>query len=76
MIIPVRCFTCGKVVGNKWARYNELLSEGVSAKDALDQLGLKRYCCRRMLLGHVELIDRLLLYSNHESMDVDEKCEE
>lgn len=21
MIIPVRCFTCGKVVGNKWLTY-------------------------------------------------------
>ena len=21
MIIPVKCFTCGKVLGNKWAYY-------------------------------------------------------
>jgi len=21
MIIPVRCFTCGKVIGNKWLTY-------------------------------------------------------
>jgi DNA-directed RNA polymerase subunit N len=27
---------------------------------ALDKLGLKRYCCRRMLLSHVELIDEIL----------------
>ena len=32
------------------------LTEG----DALDALGLKRYCCRRMLLTHVDLIDKLL----------------
>jgi hypothetical protein len=25
MIIPVRCFTCGKVVGNKYERYLQLL---------------------------------------------------
>jgi hypothetical protein len=25
MIIPVRCFTCGKVVGNKWERYLQLV---------------------------------------------------
>lgn len=24
MIIPVRCFTCGKVISNKWLKYNEL----------------------------------------------------
>jgi DNA-directed RNA polymerase subunit N (RpoN/RPB10) len=31
--------------------------------DALDALGLKRYCCRRMLLGHVDLIEKLLNYA-------------
>ena len=30
--------------------------------DALDALELKRYCCRRMLLTHVDLIEKLLLY--------------
>lgn len=26
MIIPVRCFTCGKVVGNKWEQFLTLLA--------------------------------------------------
>ena len=25
MIIPVRCFTCGKVIGNLWEKYMEKL---------------------------------------------------
>ena len=62
MIIPVRCFTCAKVIGNKWEAYQKLLSEGVSKEEALTQLGLKRYCCRRMLLTHVDLIDKFLEY--------------
>ncbi|KAG8125671.1 hypothetical protein E2320_020753 [Naja naja] len=36
---------------------------GGSACDALDALGLKRYCCRRMLLAHVDLIEKLLNYA-------------
>lgn len=32
-------------------------------RDALDELGLKRYCCRRMLLSHVDLIEKLLNYA-------------
>jgi DNA-directed RNA polymerase I, II, and III subunit RPABC5 len=28
MIIPVRCFTCGKVIGDKWDDYLELLKTG------------------------------------------------
>ena len=49
MIIPVRCFTCGKVIGNKWETYLYLLQADYSEGDALDELGLRRYCCRRMV---------------------------
>jgi len=65
MIIPVRCFTCGKVIGNKWDKYLKLLVEETSVSDALDELGLKRYCCRRMLISHVDLIEMLLKYNSN-----------
>jgi RNA polymerases N / 8 kDa subunit len=29
MLIPVRCFTCGKVIGNKWERFLKLIEEEV-----------------------------------------------
>ncbi len=34
---------------------------------ALDTIGLKRYCCRRMVLTHVDLIEKLLDYSPMDS---------
>lgn len=66
MIIPIRCFTCGKVTGDKWEPYQEMLKNGICEKEALDKLGLKRYCCRRILLTHVELIDKMLNYVDYE----------
>ena len=60
MIIPVRCFTCGKLVGDKWEEFASRVRAGENAGDILDSLGIKRYCCRRMLLAHVEIIDEII----------------
>jgi DNA-directed RNA polymerase I, II, and III subunit RPABC5 len=55
MIIPVRCFSCAKLVADKWEKYISLIKEGNTEAQALDKIGLKRYCCRRMFLGHVDI---------------------
>jgi len=60
MIIPVRCFTCGKVVGSAFPTFVERTRQGEDPRQVLDALGLKRYCCRRMILSHAELIDEVL----------------
>jgi len=57
MIIPIRCFSCGKPVGHLWEEYRALLEKGEKAKKALDSLDLERYCCRGVFMGHVDLID-------------------
>jgi DNA-directed RNA polymerase subunit N len=62
MIIPVRCFTCGKLIGDKWEEFARRVKAGESAGEVLDNLGVKRYCCRRMLLSHVEIFDEVLRF--------------
>ncbi|MCD6368699.1 MAG: DNA-directed RNA polymerase subunit N [Thermoproteales archaeon] len=62
MIIPVRCFTCGAVIGDKWEEFARRVARGEDPGKVLDSLGITRYCCRRMILSHVELIDEILRY--------------
>tara|TARA_B100000315_G_C14130180_1_gene386528 strand:+ start:167 stop:364 length:198 start_codon:yes stop_codon:yes gene_type:complete len=57
MIIPIRCFSCGKPVAHLWQEYADKTAKGEEKKKVLDSLGLTRYCCRTLMLGHVELID-------------------
>ena len=72
-MVPVLCFTCGKVIGNKWKKYQILLGSGKSVDIALADIGLRRYCCKRMFISHVEIIDKLLLYSEYKNNDSKEK---
>lgn len=57
MIIPIRCFSCGKPVAHLWEEFKERTKKGEDKKKVLDELGLERYCCRALFLGHVDLID-------------------
>lgn len=84
MIIPIRCFTCGKIVADKWEPFIQTINEKKKVSkdkndnseldieyinisedgsinktiegEVLDELGLHKYCCRRMMLGNVHLI--------------------
>ena len=76
MIPPIRCFTCGKVIADKYDYYvkeTQKSQEGDTKKKdghgrhfdgsftgpILDKLGLKRYCCRRMMLGTEDMMDTI-----------------
>ena len=57
MIIPVRCFGCGKPLGHLWEEYKKRIDAGEDAGKVLDELGLERYCCRAAFLGQTDLIE-------------------
>ena len=86
MIIPVRCFTCGKILANLWPEYQSIiynkkdengnLYEKIDTSDpkcfkyndsnqtieyiALDRLHINKYCCRTIMLTHVDMIDKII----------------
>lgn len=80
MIIPPRCFTCGKILSDKYNYFKSKLSaynrennindhdtETMISTDMkktycgeiLDELEITKYCCRRIFISHVDLIDTI-----------------
>jgi len=59
MIIPIRCFSCGKPIAHFWEEFKKRTAAGEEAGKVLDDLGLERYCCRAAFLGHVDLIEEV-----------------
>jgi DNA-directed RNA polymerase subunit N len=63
MMIPIRCFTCGKLIADSWEEFARRVKAGERPKKVLDDLGMTRYCCRRMFISQVDVIDDLLRYA-------------
>ena len=43
MIIPIRCFSCGKPIGHLWEEYKKRISDGEDSKKIFEDLGMDRY---------------------------------
>ncbi|MBS3141008.1 DNA-directed RNA polymerase subunit N [Candidatus Woesearchaeota archaeon] len=62
MIIPCRCFSCGKPVAHLWEQYKERIAKGETKKKVMDELGLERFCCRSLFLTHIDLLDDISVF--------------
>ena len=70
MIIPIRCFTCSKLLAHKYEEYVKLneeqnkgksnISKTIDNRNIFKRLKIRRYCCKRMIMCHVPLIDKLI----------------
>ena len=66
MLIPVKCFSCNKLLANKYEKYTELVKAKNYKNDydrndeeIFKKLKIRRYCCRRMLLTQRDMIEKL-----------------
>ena len=60
MLIPVRCFTCGNLIADKFNDYQTKVKAAEDPEKVLNDLAINRYCCRRMLLTTVETIQQVI----------------
>ena len=60
MLVPVRCFTCGNLIADKFDDYQTKVKAGENPEKVLNDLAINRYCCRRMLLTTVETIQQVI----------------
>lgn len=59
---PIRCMSCGKLLADKYKEFDERVKNGEDPKQVLDELGLKRYCCRSTMLTSIDLADEIAKY--------------
>ncbi len=52
----MRCFSCGKPIGHLSEEYKKEVDAGEDPGKVLDALGLERYCCRAVLIGHADML--------------------
>jgi len=68
MLQPIRCFTCGRIVADQIDYYNDEKKknfiknefkhfENNNTSNLLDSLGATRYCCRRMFISDVDMMN-------------------
>ncbi len=62
MMVPVRCFSCGKVIGHLYEQFKKRVEQGENAAKVLDELKLQRYCCRKAIFTQTDLIDDIMKY--------------
>ena len=55
----VRCITCGKLLGDKYEEFEQHVKKGEEPKRVLDDLDVKRYCCRSTILTSVDLTEEI-----------------
>lgn len=63
MLPPVRCFTCGAPIGHLWEEFSKRVAEGEDPQKVLEDLGVKRYCCRRTLFTSAVYIEEIAKYN-------------
>lgn len=58
MLLPIRCFTCGKVIGHLW----EEVKKFKDIEEFFEKYDIKRYCCRQVFLTTIDEEEMVLKF--------------
>jgi len=62
--IPPRCYTCGKLIGHLYEEFiTRTETKGEDPEKVLDELGIRRFCCRRIMISNREIVDELIKFA-------------
>ncbi len=59
---PVRCFSCGKPLADKYEEFEKRVEEGEDPENIFEDMGIERYCCRRMILTSIDATEEMMRY--------------
>lgn len=59
---PVRCFSCGKPLGDKYEEFEKRVSEGEDPDEIFEDMGIERYCCRRMIFASIDATEEMMKF--------------
>ena len=57
MIVPVRCFSCGKPLAHLWEAFKKRVNEGETPNKVMEDLGFTRWCCKSVFLGQEDFVE-------------------
>jgi len=64
-MLPIRCFTCNKVLANKGKTFETLKKEGKEYPEIWRILGLNRMCCHVIMMSHVDITSEMMEYDDY-----------
>ena len=63
MIIPIQCFSCGRIIANSdYIKVKELIKKNkadpnFSLIPEFEKMGIHRYCCRMAIVSSIDVSD-------------------
>lgn len=56
-MLPIRCFTCNKILGRYNAAHQKHVESGQDWTLFFDKFKITRYCCQKIFMTHIDVYE-------------------